>query len=126
MASLNKVQLIGNLGQDPELRYSSTGAPVVTISVATTERWKDKAGEKRERTEWHRVEAWGHQAKYIGEFARKGSSLYIEGSLATDRFVDNAGVERLSTKVKALSVQLLDRRDNAAVGETARAEPAEA
>jgi single-strand DNA-binding protein len=110
MASLNKVQLIGNLGQDPELRYTPNGSAVATFSVATTDRWTDKGGQKQEKTEWHRVEVWNKPAEFLGEYARKGAQIYVEGSLATDKYTDKEGVERYTTKVKAQSVQLLDRR----------------
>ncbi len=109
MASLNKVQLIGHLGADPEVRAAGNST-VATFSVATTERWTDKGGEKQEKTEWHRVEAWGRSAEFIGEFARKGSQVYVEGSLTTDKYTDKEGIERYTTKVRALNVQLLDRR----------------
>lgn len=111
MASLNKVQIIGNMGQDPEVRFIPNGTAVSTFSLATSERWTDKAGQKQEKTEWHRCEVWGQQAEFIGEYAKKGSQIYVEGSLTTEKYTDKDGVERYTTKVKAQSVQLLDRRN---------------
>jgi single-strand DNA-binding protein len=109
MASLNRIQLIGNIGQDPEVRQAGQSS-VVTFSVATTDRWTDKGGQKQEKTEWHRVEAWGRTAEAIAEFTRKGSQIFVEGSLTTEKYTDKDGIERYSTKVKAANVQFLDRR----------------
>jgi len=109
MASLNKVQIIGNLGKAPEVRQVGDSA-VATFTVATTDHWTDKSGAKQEKTEWHRVEAWGRLADIMGQYTKQGSSVYVEGSLATDKYVDKDGVERYSTKIKASTIQLLDRR----------------
>ena len=113
MASLNKVQVIGNIGQDPEVRYIPNGTPVASFSVATSERWTDKAGQKQEKTEWHRCEAWGRLAEIVGEYAKKGSQIYVEGSLTTEKYTDKDGIDRYTTKVKAQSIQLLDKREAA-------------
>lgn len=112
--SLNKVQLIGNVGKQPEIRYTSDGKPIATISVATSEKWKDKnTGEKQERTEWHRVVAFGQPAGFIGQYIDKGSRVYIEGKLRTRKYQDESGQDRWSTEVFVDVVQSLDsRQDN--------------
>ena len=114
MAGVNKVILIGNLGNDPDMRYMPNGEPVANISIATSETWNDKnTGEKRERTEWHRVVAYRKTAEIIGQYTRKGSKLYVEGKLQTRKWTDNNGVDRYTTEIIADSVQLLDsRRDD--------------
>lgn len=97
--SVNKCILIGNLGQDPELKYTADGRPVANISVATSESWKDKhTGEKKEKTEWHRVVAWGKLAEIIGEYAKKGRQVYVEGKLQT-RSYEHDGVKKFSTEI---------------------------
>ena len=111
MASLNKVQIIGNLGQDPEVRQAGQST-VASFSVATSERWTDRAGQKQEKTEWHRCEAWGRLAEVMGEFTKKGSQVYVEGSLTTEKYTDKDGIDRYTTKVKVQSVQLLDKRED--------------
>lgn len=109
-SSLNKVQLIGNLGQAPEVRMAGD-ASVASFSVATTERWTEKgSGEKREYTEWHRIEAWGKLAEIAGQYLRKGSQVYIEGSLRTEKYTDKDGIERYTTKIRATQLMMLDRR----------------
>ena len=114
MAGVNKVIILGNLGNDPEVRYMPNGEPVANISIATSETWNDKnTGEKRERTEWHRVVAYRRTAEIIGQYTRKGSKLYVEGKLQTRKWTDNNGVDRYTTEIIADSVQLLDsRRDD--------------
>ena len=98
--SLNKVELIGNLGADPELRYLQNGNGVAQLSIATSETWKDKqTGEKKEKTEWHRVVIFGKLAEIAGEYLRKGSKVFIEGSLQTRKWQDQAGVERYTTEI---------------------------
>ena len=100
MASVNKVIIVGNLGRDPETRYLPSGEAVTNISVATTETWKDKAsGEKKEETEWHRVSAFGRLAEIMGEYLKKGSQVYIEGSLRTRKWQDKEGHERYTTEI---------------------------
>ena len=98
MASVNKVILLGNLGRDPETRYTTGGDAVTNLSIATSEQWKDKSGEKQERTEWHRVVLFGRQAEVAGEYLKKGRSVYIEGRLQTRKYTDKDGVERYSTE----------------------------
>lgn len=114
MAGVNKVIILGNLGNDPEVRYMPNGEPVANISIATRETWNDKnTGEKREKTEWHRVVAYRKTAEIIGQYTRKGSKLYVEGKLQTRKWTDNNGVDRYTTEIIADSVQLLDsRRDD--------------
>ena len=98
--SLNKVELIGNLGADPEVRYMPSGGAVANLSIATTESWKDKTtGEKKEQTEWHRVVIFGKLAEVAGEYLRKGSKVFIEGGLRTRKWTDQQGVERYTTEI---------------------------
>ena len=92
MASLNKVLLIGNLGRDPEIRYLPSGDAVASLNIATTETWKDKSGEKQEKTEWHRVSMFGRLAEIAGEYLKKGSQVYIEGRIETRKYPDKDGV----------------------------------
>ena len=98
MASVNKCHLIGNVGKDPEIRYMQDGSPVANFSIATTESWKDKAGEKQERTEWHRLVAYRKLAEIIREYVKKGQSIYIEGKLQTRKW-EKDGVTHYSTEV---------------------------
>ena len=107
MASVNKVILLGNLGRDPETRYTTGGDAVCNLSIATSEQWKDKNGEKQERTEWHRVVLFGRQAEIAGEYLKKGRSVYIEGRLQTRKYTDKDGVEKYSTEIVADRMQLL-------------------
>ncbi|KKN76169.1 hypothetical protein LCGC14_0373640 [marine sediment metagenome] len=108
MGSLNKVLIIGNLGQDPELRYLPSGDAVVNLSVATTDRWKDKTtGEDREKVEWHRVSFFGRRAEVIGEFFAKGDPIFVEGSLQTRKWQDKEGNDRYSTDIKGRDFQFL-------------------
>jgi single-strand DNA-binding protein len=105
---INKVILVGNLGNDPEVRYSQSGTAMTSISVATSESWKDKtSGEQQERTEWHRVKFFGRLAEIAGEYLKKGSQVYIEGKLRTDKYTDKAGVEKYSTDIIADEMQML-------------------
>lgn len=98
--SLNKVELIGNLGQDPEVRYMPNGGAVANLTIATSETWKDKqTGEKKEKTEWHRVVIFGKLAEIAGEYLRKGSKVFIEGKLQTRKWSDQQGVERYTTEI---------------------------
>ncbi len=110
MASVNKVILIGNLGKDPEVRYLPSGDAVANISIATTETWKDKAGEKQEKTEWHRVSMFSKLAEIAGEYLKKGSQVYIEGRLETRKWTDKEGQERFTTEIKADRMQMLGSR----------------
>ncbi len=107
MASVNKVILLGNLGRDPETRYTTGGDAVTNLRIATSEQWKDKSGEKQERTEWHSVVLFGRQAEVAGEYLKKGRSVYIEGRLQTRKYTDKEGVEKYSTEVVADRMQLI-------------------
>jgi len=107
MAGVNKVMLIGHLGRDPEVKYTPSGTAVANFSIATTEQWTNKDGQKQERTEWHRIEAWKRLGEICGEYLHKGSQVYIEGRLQTDSWEDRDGNKRYMTKVVALSMQML-------------------
>src|SRR3954468_18744167 len=107
MASVNKVILIGNLGRDPETRYTTGGDAICNLNIATSEQWKDKSGEKQEKTEWHSVVLFGRQAEIAGEYLKKGRSVYIEGRLQTRKYTDKEGVEKYSTEIVGDRMQLL-------------------
>jgi single-strand DNA-binding protein len=126
MASINKVILIGNLGRDPEVRYLPDGAAVTNISVATTDTWKDKSGEKQERTEWHRVAFFGRLAEIAGEYLKKGSQVYIEGSLRTRKWQDKDGQDRYTTEIVASEMKMLGSRGGGAEPMTREPAPAAA
>ncbi|HWX65491.1 MAG TPA: single-stranded DNA-binding protein [Rhodanobacter sp.] len=105
---INKVILVGNLGNDPEVRYTTSGTAIASLSIATSESWTDKqSGEKQERTEWHRVKMFGKLAEIAGEYLKKGRQVYIEGSLRTDKYTDKSGVEKYSTDIIASDMQML-------------------
>ncbi|USD37288.1 single-stranded DNA-binding protein [Ferrimonas sp. SCSIO 43195] len=107
---VNKVILVGNLGQDPEVRYMPNGNAVANITVATSETWKDQQGQQQERTEWHRVVMFRRLAEIAGEYLRKGSKVYLEGKLQTRKWQDNNGQDRYTTEVVADEMQMLDSR----------------
>ena len=108
---VNKVILVGNLGRDPEMKYTASGAAIANITVATSESWNDKqTGEKVEKTEWHRVVAFQRLAEIMGEYLRKGSQVYIEGKLQTRKWQDQNGQDRYSTEVVANDMQMLGAR----------------
>jgi len=108
---VNKVILIGNLGNDPEIRYTASGAAVANISLATAESWKDKnTGEQQERTEWHRIVFFGRLAEIVGEYLRKGSQIYVEGRLQTRKWEDKEGKDRYTTEIVANEMQMLGSR----------------
>jgi single-strand DNA-binding protein len=113
MASVNKVILVGNLGRDPEVRYSPDGAAICNVSIATTSTWKDKAsGERRDETEWHRVVFYNRLAEIAGEYLRKGRSVYVEGRLKTRKWQDKeTGADRYSTEIVADQMQMLGGRE---------------
>lgn len=122
MASLNKVQLIGHLGADPETRYTTSGDAVCTIRLATSKSWRDKAsGEQRESTEWHRVVLYRRLGEVAGQYLRKGSQVYIEGELQTRKWTDKDGIERYNTQVVAEEMKMLGKRNGAA--DSAQSEP---
>ena len=111
MASINKVILVGNLGADPETRYTAGGAAITNIRIATSESWRDKqTGENQERTEWHRVVFFNRLAEIAGEYLRKGSQVYIEGSLRTRKWQDQGGQDRYTTEIVANEMQMLGGR----------------
>jgi single-strand DNA-binding protein len=112
MASLNKVQIIGNLGRDPEVRYTPNGNAVCNVSVATTRNWKNKdSGEKQEETEWHRVVFYDRLAEIAGEYLKKGRSVYVEGRLKTRKWQDKEGKDQYTTEVIASEMQMLGSRE---------------
>ena len=117
MASINKVILIGNLGRDPEVRYTTNGAAICNVSIATTRNWKSKdSGERQEETEWHRVVFFDRLAEIAGEYLKKGKSVYIEGRLKTRKWTDKDGVEKYTTEIFADQMQLLGGRDEGGMG----------
>lgn len=121
MASVNKVTLIGNCGRNPELRHSTNGAAVCNLSIATTRSWKNKtSGEREEETEWHRVVFYDRLAEIVGEYVKKGRSVYVEGRLKTRKWTDKDGVEKYTTEVVANEMVLLGGRD----GQEQQQEPA--
>lgn len=123
MASVNKAIIVGNLGNDPEMRYLPSGDAVCNISVATTDKWKDKAsGEMRENTEWHRIAFFGRLAEVAGEYLKKGSQVYVEGSIQTKKYTDKDGVEKYSTQIKGHTLQMLGSKQGS--GQESRQAPA--
>jgi len=124
MASVNKVILIGNLGRDPETRYMPDGGAITNISIATTENWKDKNGDKQEKTEWHRVAFFGKLAEIAGEYLKKGSQVYVEGRLQTRKWQDKDGVDKYTTEIVANAMQMLGSRQGMGGGAPDRGEPA--
>lgn len=112
MASVNKVILVGNLGRDPEVRYSPDGAAICNVSIATTSNWKDKnSGERREETEWHRVVFYNRLAEIAGEYLKKGRPVYVEGRLKTRKWQNKEGVDQYTTEIVADQMQMLGGRD---------------
>ena len=108
MASINKVIIVGNLGKDPEMRSFPNGDQVANVSIATTDRWKDKtSGEMKEATEWHRINFNGRLAEIVGQYLKKGSQVYVEGSLRTRKWTDKDGVEKFTTEIRADQMQML-------------------
>jgi len=117
MASVNKVIVLGNLGRDPEVRYTANGAAICNIGIATSRQWKDKTtGEKQEETEWHRVVFYDRLAEIAGEYLKKGSSVYVEGRLKTRKWTDKDGVEKYTTEIVAAEMQLLGGRNSVGGG----------
>ena len=110
--SLNKVILIGRIGRDPEMRYTPSGQPVASFSVATDESYTSKDGQKVEKTEWHRIVVWGKQAEFCGNYLSKGRLVYVEGKLETRKWTDKDGAEKYTTEIKADRVLGLDSRQN--------------
>lgn len=115
MSGINKVILIGRLGNDPEVKYMQNGGAVANISVATSEKWKDKnTGEQKEHTEWHRITFYRRLAEVVGEYLHKGSMIYVEGKLQTRKWQDQQGNDRYTTEIIANNMQMLDSRGSAA------------
>jgi single-strand DNA-binding protein len=118
MASINKVILIGNLGRDPEVRYTANGAAICNITIATTRNWKDKnSGDKVEETEWHRVVFYDRLAEIAGEYLKKGRSIYVEGRLKTRKWTDKDGVEKYTTEIIAEEMKMLGGREGGGGGD---------
>ena len=112
MASVNKVIIVGNLGRDPEMRAFPSGDQVANVTIATTDKWKDKqSGEMKEATEWHRVVFNGRLAEIVGQYLRKGSQVYVEGSLRTRKWTDKDGIEKFTTEIRADQMQMLGSRE---------------
>ena len=117
MASVNKVTIIGHLGRDPENRYLPSGEQVTSISVATTENWTDKqSGEKKSLTEWHRISFFGKLAEIAGQYLKKGSPVYVEGKLRTQKYTDKDGIERYQTNIIASTMQMLGGKQDSGNG----------
>jgi len=111
MKGVNKVIIVGNLGADPEIRYTAGGGAITNLRVATSEKWKDKqSGEDQERTEWHRIVFFGKLAEIAGQYLKKGSSVYVEGSLRTNKYTDKEGVEKYSTDIVGSEMHMLGGR----------------
>ena len=111
---VNKVMLVGNVGNDPEVRYTNDSLAIVNLSLATSEVWKDKLGNKQEKTEWHRVVMFGKSAEIVRDYVKKGSKLFVEGSLRTRKWEDKNGVERYTTEIVSNDFQMLDSRSEMA------------
>ena len=116
MASVNKVILVGNLGRDPEVRYTQSGQAVANFTLATTERFSNRDGDRQERTEWHRIVAWGRTAELCAQYLAKGRSVYIEGRLQTREWEDKEGQKRRTTEITAQTVQFLGGRGGSGGG----------
>jgi single-strand DNA-binding protein len=113
MAGINKVILVGRLGQDVELKYTASSDAVASMSVATSENWTDKSGQRQEKTEWHRVVMFRKLAEIANQYLKKGSQVYIEGKLQTNKWQDNTGADRYTTQIVANSMQMLDSKNSA-------------
>jgi len=111
MASVNKVILVGNLGRDPEIRYLPSGDPVANVTIATSSKYKSKTGEMVEETEWHRVTFFGKLAEIVGQYLKKGRSVYVEGRIKTRKYTDKDGVEKYATDIIANEMQMLGSRE---------------
>jgi len=125
MSGVNKVILVGNLGANPEMRFTQGGQAVANLRIATTERWTDKAGQKQEATEWHRVVVWGKTAEICGQYLTKGRQVYIEGRIRTRQWQDQSGQKRYSTEIVAQNVQTLGARGERGPEDVAAAVSAE-
>jgi single-strand DNA-binding protein len=112
MAGVNKVILVGNVGSDPEVRSLQSGSKVASFSIATSESYTDRDGQRKENTEWHRIEMWDNLANIAEQYIRKGSSVYVEGKIRSEKYTDQQGVERTAFKIRGLGLQLLGSRQN--------------
>ena len=126
MSGVNKVILIGNLGANPELRYTQGQQAVANLRLATTERWTDKSGQKQEATEWHRVVVWGRQAEIAGQYLTKGRQIYVEGSIRTRQWQDQQGQKRYTTEIVARNIQMMGGRGERSAEEMAAGAPPDA
>jgi single-strand DNA-binding protein len=125
MSGVNKVILVGNLGANPEMRFTQGGQAVANLRLATTERWTDRNGQKQEATEWHRVVVWGKQAEIVGQYLTKGRQVYVEGRIRTRQWQDQTGQKRYTTEIVAQNVQMLGGRGERAPEEAGAAVGAE-
>ena len=125
MSGVNKVILVGNLGANPEMRFTQAGQAVANLRLATTERWTDKSGQKQEITEWHRVVVWGKQAEICGQYLTKGRQIYVEGRIRTRQWQDQQGQKRYSTEIVAQTVQMLGPRTDRGPDEVGATVPAD-
>ena len=122
--SVNKVILIGHLGKDPEVRYMPSGEAVANVTLATSETWKDKNGEKQEKTEWHNIVFYKRLAEIAGEYLKKGSQIYVEGRITTEKWQDKEGKDRYTTKIVANEMKMLDRKSSGGSFEVVENKPA--
>ena len=125
MRGVNKVTLIGYLGKDPEVRYTADGKPVATVTLATSESWKDQNGQPQERTEWHRLVFFRRLAEIAGEYLQKGSLIYVEGKLQTRKWQDQSGTDRWTTEIVAGQMQMMDSRGNGQAAQPSTTPPDE-
>ena len=123
MASVNKVILVGNLGRDPEMRYLPSGEAVANLAIATTDKYKDKTGQMVEQTEWHRVSFFGRTAEVCGQYLKKGSQVYVEGSIRTRKYTDKEGVEKYATEIRGDRMQMLGSTQRRRHGRHGRLQP---
>src|SRR5262245_43986206 len=123
MSGVNKVILVGNLGANPEMRFTQGGTPVANLRIATTERWTDKSGQRQEATEWHRVVLWGKQAELAGQYLTKGRQVYVEGRIRTRQWQDKQGQTRYTTEIVGQVMQFLGGRTDRAPGESTATVP---
>jgi len=122
--SVNKAILIGHLGKDPEVRYMPSGEAVANVTLATSETWKDKSGEKQEKTEWHNIVFFKRLAEIAGEYLKKGSQIYVEGRITTEKWTDKDGKDRYTTKIVASEMKMLDRKSSGGSFEVVENRPA--
>lgn len=125
MSSVNKAIILGRVGKDPEIRYMPNGEAVANFSIATSETWKDKSGEKQEKTEWHNITAYRKLAEIIGEYVKKGSLIYIEGRIQTRKWQDKEGKDRYTTEIVADEMQMLSGKQESAQESKPKAQPAQ-